>query len=108
MVPFVWLLRMDTGVVFCRRRDFEAVGGYDETLRAGEDVRLLFDLRRRGRPDGRRLIRLRSVKAIASMRKFDRHGDWHYFTVMPMLCLGLLLRWRRADDVIEEYWYRAR
>jgi glycosyltransferase involved in cell wall biosynthesis len=26
MVPLVWLTRMDTGVVFCRREDFEAIG----------------------------------------------------------------------------------
>ena len=108
MVPFIWATRMDTGVVFCRRRDFETIGGYDESLRAGEDVRLLFDLRRLGRARGRRLIRLRTVKAIASMRKFDRHGDWHYFSLVPKLGVGLLLNHRRAHEMVEDYWYRTR
>jgi glycosyltransferase involved in cell wall biosynthesis len=108
MVPFVWLTGMDTGVVFCPRSDFEAVGGYDERLRAVEDVRLLLDLRRHGRGDGRRLVRLRRVKAVASMRKFDRHGDWHYFRFVPRIALGRLLGSRRADDLVEDYWYRAR
>src|SRR5437868_10441008 len=32
MIPFVWLTGLDTGVVFCRRDDFEAVRGYDESM----------------------------------------------------------------------------
>ncbi len=36
MVPWVWMLRMDTGVVFCGRDDFEAIGGYDESLLSGK------------------------------------------------------------------------
>ena len=31
-LPIVYLMGMDAGVVFCRRADFEAIGGYDETL----------------------------------------------------------------------------
>ena len=34
-MPMVWLTRMDTGVVFCRKEDFVAIGGYDEQLVAG-------------------------------------------------------------------------
>ena len=52
MLAIVWTSGLDNGVVFCRRRDFETIGGYDESLRAGEDVRLLFDLRRLGRARG--------------------------------------------------------
>jgi len=107
-MPFVWITRMDTGVVFCRRRDFEAIGGYDENLLFGEDVRLLVDLRRLGRPRGRRLIRLRSVKAVASMRKFDRWGDWHYFSLVPKLALELLRRRGGPSELVRRYWYDAR
>lgn len=108
MVPFVWMLRMDTGVVFCGREDFEAIGGYNETLRFGEDVRFLFDLRGRGKVDGRRLARLRTVKAIASMRKFDRHGDWHYFKMTPRLVAGLVFPNRHSEAFVKEYWYEDR
>jgi len=108
MVPFVWALRMDTGVVFCGRQDFKAIGGYDESLRFGEDVRFLVDLRRRGRIDGRRLTRLRAVKATASMRKFDRHGDWHYFRMAPLLAASLVMPSRRAKDLVQTYWYEDR
>ena len=37
MLAFTWITKFDTGVVFCRREDFDAVGGYDERLTAAED-----------------------------------------------------------------------
>jgi glycosyltransferase involved in cell wall biosynthesis len=105
-LPFVWLTGFDTGVVFCRRRDFEAVGGYDERRPYGEDVVFLAALARHGRRDRRRLVRLRHVRAIASTRKFDEYGDWHYFTRMPGLAWRMLFRESAADEFVERYWYR--
>lgn len=108
LMPLVWLLRMDTGVVFCRRRDFDAVGGYDESVLFGEDVRFLLALRRFGRIDGRRLVRLRRARALASTRKFDAHGDWHYFTELIRLLPAIATRSVRADEVARRYWYDVR
>jgi glycosyltransferase involved in cell wall biosynthesis len=105
MLPMVWLTGMDTGVVFCRRADFAALGGYDERRRIAEDVAFLLALRRRGRARRARLTRLRSVKAVVSTRKFDAYGDWHYFTTMLGLPLMMLLRRRAAHRLIERYWY---
>lgn len=108
MIPMVWLTGMDTGVVFCRRRDFDAVGGYDESRLLAEDVAFLWALRGHGRKDGRKLVRLRAAKAIASTRKFDRHGDWHYFTqVLPWAARSLWSR-RAVEDVARRYWYEDR
>ena len=45
---------IDTGVVFCRREDFEAVGGYDESRLYAEDVLFPLALRRLGRNRGQR------------------------------------------------------
>lgn len=105
-LPLVWATGFDTGVVFCRRRDFEAVGGYDESRLFAEDVVFLAALARHGRRDRRRLVRLRRVRAVASTRKFDRHGDWHYFRVMPALAWRLLFRGGAATELVERYWYR--
>ncbi len=107
-LPMVWLTKFDSGVVFCRRRDFEATGGYDEGLRVAEDVVFLLALWRLGRRRGQRLTRLRRVKAVASTRKFDEHGDWHYFTTMPRFVLGLALKRASARREIERYWYEPR
>jgi glycosyltransferase involved in cell wall biosynthesis len=96
---------MDTGVVFCARADFEGLGGYRENYRWGEDVWFLFDLRRRGWRSGRRLEGATSAPAVFSTRKFDRYGDWHYFT-MPFRIGWEALRGR--DDAAHRYWYGPR
>jgi glycosyltransferase involved in cell wall biosynthesis len=108
MLPAVWLSSMDTGVVFCRRADFEAIGGYDERRLYAEDVMFLLALRRRGRAQGRRLLRPRGAKAIVSTRKFDRHGDWHMLaTFLRLLCLQMLAP-AKATRQARAYWYDVR
>lgn len=104
MIPLVWATRLDTGMVFCRREDFVAVGGYPDRLRVAEDVAFLWRLRRLGRERRQRLRRLRRYKVVASTRKFDEHGDWHYFGFLwraPLLLFGA-----RFDDLADRYWYR--
>jgi glycosyltransferase involved in cell wall biosynthesis len=93
---------MDTGVVFCRRTDFEAVGGYRERYRWGEDAWLLVDLLRLGWRTGRRLEGATRAPAIFSTRKFDRYGDWHYFT-MPFRIVWDAIVGR--DTTVRRYWY---
>lgn len=105
LMALVVLLKMDTGVVFCRREDFERIGGYNENRLFGEDVQLLLDLRRLGRARGQSLVRLRRSKALASTRKFDKHGDWHYFTRMPRVAWQMLTNPSAATAFIRKYWY---
>ena len=104
-LPMVWLTQFDTGVVFCRRRDFQAVGGYNERLRVAEDVAFLYSLRKLGRGRRQHLMRLRTVKAIASTRKFDDHGDWHMFKTISGLLLARILGRTEAVREAERYWY---
>jgi glycosyltransferase involved in cell wall biosynthesis len=108
LLPLVWLTGMDTGVVFCRRADFVTVGGYDETKHFAEDVDFLRKLIRLGRSRRQRLVRLRPFKAVASVRKFDRYGDWHYVW-LPSLMLWSVIRdrtWGSRD--VRRYWYEDR
>ena len=103
-LPMVWITGMDAGVVFCRRSDFEAIGGYDETRLVAEDVAFLWALRRLGRSRGERLRRVTAAKAVASTRKFDEFGDWHYF---PLIIEGIgQLRRRGATALTDRYWYK--
>ncbi|HEY3028327.1 MAG TPA: glycosyltransferase [Pyrinomonadaceae bacterium] len=107
VLPMIWLMRMDTGVVFCRREDFEMIGGYDETRLYAEDVLFLLALRRLGRSRGQRLGRLRGVRALGSTRKFDQFGDWHYFGMLAHVFKGLLtLKWN-DEKLAERYWYKS-
>lgn len=108
MLPLVKIARIDTGVVFCRRTDFEEVGGYNEDRLIAEDVQFLLDLKRLGRRRRQRFERIRGAKAIASTRKFDRHGDWHYVTGMLGMAWALLFSRRRLDRWIRTYWYEDR
>jgi glycosyltransferase involved in cell wall biosynthesis len=106
MVPVVIVTGFDTGVVFCRRQDFEAIGGYDESRLVAEDVMFLLAMRRLGRSRGQRLARLTSAKAIASTRKFDDFGDWHYF---PLALEGVRhLRGKAPTGFTEKYWYKPK
>ena len=71
-----------------------------------EDVDFLLRLRRLGLARAQRLARMGGAKAIASVRKFDEHGDWHYLTMMPRVALGWLLRRDTGRELADRYWYR--
>jgi glycosyltransferase involved in cell wall biosynthesis len=102
----VWIGGLDAGVVFCRRKDWEAVGGYNRQRRWAEDVEFFLALKRLGRSRGQRSRRARGARAITSARKFDRFGDWHYFGVL--LRLPIIFSRTAADRFIQEYWYDGR
>ena len=108
--PVALLMGFDAGVVFCRRADFEAVGGYDESLTYAEDIQFLVDLKRLGRRDGRkqRFARARGAQAVTSTRKFDKHGDWHYFFRMPRVAFWMLIDKSRVEKFTKAYWYDDR
>lgn len=107
-MPLIWLTGFDSGVVFARRADFETIGGYDERRMVAEDLDYLTRLRRLGRTRGQRLVRLRGVKTITSTRKFDQHGDWHWFTQMPVFAWKLLRDRHAVDQFARRYWYDGR
>ena len=104
IVPIVFLTGMDTGVVFCRKQDFEAVGGYDESRLVAEGVAFLWALRSLGKARGQRLTRATRAKAVASTRKFDEFGDWHFFSV-AIEALRHLMR-RDLTRFTASYWYK--
>jgi glycosyltransferase involved in cell wall biosynthesis len=103
-----WLTTMDTGVIFCRRDDFERIAGYREDMLVAEDVWFLWTLRRLGRTRGQRLVRATRARAVASARKFDEHGDWHYLTNLVRSAYWLLFDRSSLRDFVQRYWYRAR
>jgi len=105
MIPLVWLTGMDTGVVFCRRADFEKIGGYNEKRLFAEDVQFLWDLRKLGWEKSQRLVRLRSVKATTSTRKFDRFGEWHYIGLILLASVSWLIPGDIMNKIAKRYWY---
>jgi len=105
MMPMVLLTGLDIGLSFCRREDFEAVGGYDESRLYAEDVILPLALRRLGRTRGQRTTRLPQVKALGCTRKFDQFGDWHYFWMLGHAMKSLITSNWHDEKLADRYWY---
>jgi glycosyltransferase involved in cell wall biosynthesis len=105
MVPMVWATGMDTGVIFCRKRDFWDIGGYNENFLFAEDVQFLWRLRNHGRIRGQRLVRIKKCKAITSTRKFDQFGDWHYIYLIFKFFLSLIIPKYTLEGFARKYWY---
>jgi len=51
---------------------------------------------------------LASAKALTSMRKFDRYGDWHYFWLFARLGFLMLRRPHASTQLVRRYWYEDR
>ena len=107
-LPLVYIMGVDAGVVFCLRADFNAVGGYDESLMYAEDIQFLIDMKRLGKTRQQGFRRATGVIAYTSTRKFDKHGDWHYFTHMPRVGFWMLINKKRGEKFTQAYWYEDR
>jgi glycosyltransferase involved in cell wall biosynthesis len=64
------------GLYWCRRKDFEAVGGFRESLRIAEDLDFARRLKAFGRRRKLKFALIKSAHIVTSCRKFDRFGDW--------------------------------
>jgi len=106
-MPMVWITGLDIGLSFCRREDFEAVGGYDENRFYAEDVVFPLALRRLGRARGQSFTRLPKVKALACTRKFDQFGEWHYFWMLGHVIKSLVTSNWHDEKLAERYWYNS-
>ena len=107
-VPLSRLARLDAGVVFCRREDWETIGGYREQLLVAEDVRFLLDMKRLGRTRSQRFARAKGAKAITSTRKFDKHGDWRFLMGMILSPFWWLFRPQAVERWAWQHWYEDR
>ncbi|MFY9621263.1 MAG: glycosyltransferase [Pyrinomonadaceae bacterium] len=104
-LPMSWVSGWDIGLSFCRREDFEAVGGYDESRLYAEDFFLPWTLRRLGRSRGQKLVRVTKAKALSSARKFDQFGDWHYFKMLAHAFKNVVTRNWNDEKLAARYWY---
>ena len=65
------------GMFWCLKKDFDAIGGFNEELVSLEDMDFAVRLKRHGEKTGRRYGVLPNAKIITSSRKFDEFGDWY-------------------------------
>jgi glycosyltransferase involved in cell wall biosynthesis len=69
--------RVSAGLFWCRREDFEAIGGFNEELVSVEDLDFAKRLKAYGRSKERRFTTIARAHITTSCRKFDIFGDWH-------------------------------
>jgi glycosyltransferase involved in cell wall biosynthesis len=102
LVPAFRITRIAAGCfVFARRDAFEAVGGFDEAIFAGEEIFLSRALGRRGR-----FVILRE-SVFTSPRKMDNRSFWAMSVVMTRLALkGGWKGVKRREDA--GFWYEEK
>ncbi|MEQ1875157.1 MAG: glycosyltransferase [Bdellovibrionia bacterium] len=65
------------GLFWCFKKDFDAVGGFNEELISIEDVDFALRLKALGKRSGKRFGAIYKGYIVTSCRKFDRFGDWY-------------------------------
>lgn len=83
--------------LYCRTRDFEAIGGFDESLFAAEEVWFLKKLRKRGR------LVIPRPTVLTSARKFDVMSTRELLTILARVATGRT-NWLRSREGLG-LWY---
>jgi glycosyltransferase involved in cell wall biosynthesis len=88
--------------LFCRREAFEAVGGYDESLYASEEVRFSRLIKKWGKPYGLDFVILDKSPALTSARKLNWYsGPQILGWIALMILMPLAVRSRKLCS----FWY---
>lgn len=88
--------------VFVRRDAFEAVGGFDERLYAGDELVLSRALHRWGRARKREFVIIEAPLVLTSARKAEWFGPWQHLVTLLLALFPPALRSRR----LMWFWYR--
>ena len=105
LVPFLLWYRISGGCFWCRKEDFDAVGGFDEQHLTFEDVDFARRLKAHGRRQGKRFGTLIRASILTSSRKLDMLGDW-YLALRPWLMPRLIRGTDRA--LADKLWYESK
>jgi len=105
VAPFVLVRGVSAGLFWCYKRDFEEIGGFDESLVSVEDLDFAVRLKRYGKRFGRAFGTLRRDYIWTSCRKFDQFGDW-YLARNPQLVRAISSGRSRA--AADQFYYDAR
>ena len=79
ILPALLIYRISGGLLWCYRQDFEAIGGFDESLVSAEDIDFARRLKAYGKRNGKRFRTITKAHIVTSCRKFDAFGDWFLF-----------------------------
>jgi len=101
-IPYLLVYRVSGGLFWCRREDFEALGGFNESLVSVEDLDFAIRLKALGRRKGKPFSTILTASITTSCRKFDWFGDWHLLK-NPRLVRRIFSG--RDQDAANRYYY---
>jgi glycosyltransferase involved in cell wall biosynthesis len=102
LVPYALWHRISAGMFWTTRRDFDAIGGFDESMVSVEDIEFAQRLKRHARATGRRFGTLWRGSITTSCHKFDHFGDWHLLR-SPGLVRALMSG--KSREAANRYYY---
>ena len=107
LVNFMFFLtRMSAGLFWLYRKDFEAVGGFNEKLSIAEDLDFVKRLKIHGKRCGVKFRQLPKGHIITSCRKFDKFGDWHAIKYMFFESKKLRDAYKKqSSEYADKYFY---
>ena len=100
---YVRCARVGVGMMHCRTADFVAIGGFDETIYAAEDLQLAFALKKLGRTRGQKFELLHRGWIITSTRKIDQTPLGEMLAKLIGFGFGLQKKIRSKQYC--EHWY---
>lgn len=92
------------GMFWLHRKDFDAIGGFDESFVSSEDVYFAVKLKAHGKRQGKKYGTIFRSYIVTSARKFNQFGDWHML-VRKDLTRGLLDG--KDQSQADKYYYDA-
>jgi glycosyltransferase involved in cell wall biosynthesis len=99
------LVGVSNAVPFTFKEICDKIGGFDERLYAGEDMKFAKDLRRAGKAQGKRFCIIQDGYVLKSARKFERYGG---FMIMFGLLIFLANPWLVRSKKACFFWYSAK
>ena len=88
-----------------RKSDFDAIGGFDESLVSLEDMDFAKRLKAYGKLSGKKYGTLKKSYILTSARKFDEFGDWYLIKNRSLTKRIFTGKDRKAAD---EFYYDVR
>lgn len=96
-------LNLSGGLFWCRRADFEAIGGFDEKLTVAEDLDFAMRLKKLGERTGRKFRKITTAHIVASCRKGELLDDWYYLNPVNIWKLA------KSDPAeADRHWYEIK